>query len=41
MGDSITEGTIVSWSKSPGDYVEADDVIVVLETDKVRHYQGV
>ena len=35
MGDSITEGTIVTWQKKPGDWVNADDVIVVLETDKV------
>jgi 2-oxoglutarate dehydrogenase E2 component (dihydrolipoamide succinyltransferase) len=35
MGDSITEGTIVTWQKKAGDYVNADDVVVVLETDKV------
>ncbi|GAB5033799.1 dihydrolipoamide succinyltransferase [Nannochloropsis oceanica] len=35
MGDSITEGTIVNWQKREGDWVNADDVIVVLETDKV------
>ncbi len=35
MGDSITEGTIVTWQKKAGDWVNADDVIVVLETDKV------
>jgi hypothetical protein len=36
MGDSISEGTIVTWQKKAGDYVNVDDVIVVLETDKVR-----
>lgn len=35
MGDSITEGTIVDLPVAPGDYVHADDVVVVLETDKV------
>ncbi|CAM9809767.1 unnamed protein product, partial [Ectocarpus fasciculatus] len=35
MGDSITEGTIVEWAKQPGDSVEVDEVVVVLETDKV------
>ncbi|CAM9870782.1 unnamed protein product [Discosporangium mesarthrocarpum] len=35
MGDSITEGTIVEWAKSTGDAVQADEVVVVLETDKV------
>jgi 2-oxoglutarate dehydrogenase E2 component (dihydrolipoamide succinyltransferase) len=35
MGDSITEGTIVDLPVAPGDYVNTDDVVVVLETDKV------
>lgn len=35
MGDSITEGTIVDMPVGPGDYVQIDDVVVVLETDKV------
>lgn len=35
MGDSITEGTVVDLPVAPGDGVQADDVIVVLETDKV------
>lgn len=35
MGDSITEGTIVDLPVGPGDHVQADDVVVVLETDKV------
>jgi len=35
MGDSITEGTIVDMPLAPGDYVQVDDVVVVLETDKV------
>lgn len=35
MGDSITEGTIVDMPVAPGEYVQTDDVVVVLETDKV------
>ncbi|TYZ57331.1 hypothetical protein PybrP1_002923 [[Pythium] brassicae (nom. inval.)] len=35
MGDSISEGTVVEWLKAPGDFVDADEVVVVLETDKV------
>lgn len=35
MGDSITEGVIVDLPVAPGDVVQADDVVVVLETDKV------
>eukprot|EP00741_Cyanophora_paradoxa_P007519 tig00001154_g7272.t1 len=35
MGESITEGTIVAWLKSPGDYIAMDEVVAQLETDKV------
>ncbi len=34
VGESITEGTIASWSKKNGDYVKRDEVVLVLETDK-------
>lgn len=35
MGDSIEEGSIVEWVKGPGDWVHVDDIIVLVETDKV------
>ncbi len=35
MGESITEATLISWTKKVGDRVEADEVIAELETDKV------
>lgn len=35
LGDSITEGTVVSWTKAEGDAVAQDEIILVLETDKV------
>jgi 2-oxoglutarate dehydrogenase E2 component (dihydrolipoamide succinyltransferase) len=35
MGDSISEGTVMSWLKKPGDAVKEDDVLVQLETDKI------
>ena len=35
MGDSITEGTVVEWTANVGDGVKMDDVVVVIETDKV------
>lgn len=35
MGESITEAIIGEWLKKVGDYVEKDDVIVELETDKI------
>ena len=34
-GFSITEGTIVGWSKKIGERVQKDETIVVVETDKV------
>ncbi|KAI3436610.1 hypothetical protein D9Q98_006027 [Chlorella vulgaris] len=35
MGESITEGTVATILKQPGDVVVEDDVIAQLETDKV------
>jgi 2-oxoglutarate dehydrogenase E2 component (dihydrolipoamide succinyltransferase) len=36
MGESITEAIIGKWLKSVGDYVEADEPVVDLETDKIN-----
>jgi 2-oxoglutarate dehydrogenase E2 component (dihydrolipoamide succinyltransferase) len=35
MGDSISEGTVVTWHKAVGDQVEMDEVLCEVETDKV------
>ena len=35
LGESVTEAIIASWSKQPGDFIEADEILVELETDKV------
>jgi len=35
MGDSISEGTLIEWSKQPGEYVYVDDIVAIIETDKV------
>ena len=35
MGDSISEGTIVEWTAQIGQAVKVDDVIALIETDKV------
>jgi 2-oxoglutarate dehydrogenase E2 component (dihydrolipoamide succinyltransferase) len=35
LGESVTEATVANWLKGPGDAVEADEVLVELETDKV------
>lgn len=36
MAESITEGTLKSWSKQVGDTVAADEEVATIETDKVR-----
>jgi 2-oxoglutarate dehydrogenase E2 component (dihydrolipoamide succinyltransferase) len=36
MGESITTGNISSWSVAAGDFVAVDQVVAVIETDKVR-----
>lgn len=36
LGESITNAVVLSWNKEPGDAVKEDDVIAVVETDKVR-----
>jgi len=35
LGDSITSAVIVEWQKKAGDSIAEDDVIAVVETDKV------
>lgn len=35
MGESVTEGTIARWNKKVGDTVQADELLVEIETDKV------
>jgi 2-oxoglutarate dehydrogenase E2 component (dihydrolipoamide succinyltransferase) len=35
VGESITEGVLVEWSKQDGDRVATDDPLFTLETDKV------
>ena len=36
MGESITEGTVVTFLKNVGDFVEMDEPVLQIETDKVR-----
>lgn len=36
MGESITTGNISSWSVSAGDFVAVDQIVAVIETDKVQ-----
>ena len=35
MGVSVAEGTITDWVKRPGDWVEADEIVCIVTTDKV------
>ncbi|WOI56894.1 2-oxoglutarate dehydrogenase complex dihydrolipoyllysine-residue succinyltransferase [Palleronia sp. LCG004] len=35
LGESVTEATIATWFKKPGDSVEMDEMLCELETDKV------
>ena len=35
VGESVTEGVIASWLKKPGDWVEQDETLLELETDKI------
>ncbi|HEY9039534.1 MAG TPA: 2-oxoglutarate dehydrogenase complex dihydrolipoyllysine-residue succinyltransferase [Roseovarius sp.] len=35
LGESVSEATVATWFKKPGDKVEADEMLCELETDKV------
>jgi 2-oxoglutarate dehydrogenase E2 component (dihydrolipoamide succinyltransferase) len=35
MGENVTEGTIVRWLKQEGEWVEADEPLVEISTDKI------
>ena len=35
MGESVMEGTVLSWLKSKGDSVDEDEAILEVATDKV------
>ncbi|KAL2752178.1 hypothetical protein ACRALDRAFT_1083719 [Sodiomyces alcalophilus JCM 7366] len=35
MAESISEGTLKQWQKSIGDYVEVDEELATIETDKI------
>ena len=40
MAESISEGTLKQWAKQVGDFVEQDEEIATIETDKVCSVQG-
>jgi 2-oxoglutarate dehydrogenase E2 component (dihydrolipoamide succinyltransferase) len=35
MGESVAEATIIKWTKKPGDYIEVDETVMEIATDKV------
>ena len=35
LGESVTEGTVTRWLKKVGDFVNADEPLVEVSTDKV------
>src|ERR1700761_9188555 len=35
MGESVAEATIIKWNKKPGDYIETDETVMEIATDKV------
>lgn len=35
MGDSITEGSVLEYKKKEGEYVKLDEIVAIVETDKV------
>jgi len=35
MGESVAEATVIRWLKNPGDYIEADEAVMEIATDKV------
>src|ERR1700712_2665 len=35
MGESVEEATIIKWTKNPGDFIEADETVMEIATDKV------
>ena len=35
MGESISEATIINWTKKVGDYIEAEETLLEVATDKV------
>ena len=35
LAESIPDATLLEWRKQPGDWVEQDEILIELETDKV------
>ncbi|HLO95845.1 MAG TPA: biotin/lipoyl-containing protein, partial [Burkholderiaceae bacterium] len=35
LSESVSEGTLISWKKKPGEAVAVDEILIEIETDKV------
>ena len=35
LSESVSEATLLTWKKQPGQAVEADEILIEVETDKV------
>src|SRR5690625_7616698 len=35
LSESVAEATLLEWKKQPGEAVEADEILIEVETDKV------
>lgn len=35
MGESVAEATIIKWLKKEGDFIDADEPVLEIATDKV------
>src|SRR5690554_7972644 len=35
LSESVSEATLLTWKKQPGEAVEADEILIEVETDKV------
>ena len=35
LGESVTEATVATWFKKPGDLIQYDEMLCELENDKV------
>src|SRR5690606_16756836 len=35
LSESVSEATLMDWKKQPGEAVEADEILIEVETDKV------
>ena len=35
LSESVSEATLLNWKKQPGEAIEADEILIEVETDKV------